>query len=339
MENQTHRQQIAGIADPLIRQQTDGITPGEAAALAQMPEAATPDLLYAAFNVTRAFEKSDIFTCSIINAKSGRCSQDCAFCAQSAHHDTRVAIYPLMGMDEMVSRAMEMDRMGAGHFSMVTSGYGLDTSEIDTICAAAARIREKTGLTVCCSPGMLSKEHAEKLAASGVTHFHHNLETAKSYFPAVCSTHPYKEDIQALKTAAAAGLKVCTGGILGLGESWRQRIELAFDLKELNADRIPLNFLNPIAGTQMGDRSLMAPMEALKSIALFRLIHPRKDITICGGREATLGDYQSWVFLAGANGLMVGNYLTTRGRDGRTDMAMIRQWEALREASPGRRSR
>jgi biotin synthase len=143
--------------------------------------------------------------------------------------------------------------------------------------------------------------------------------------PFICTTHDYEDDIQSLEAAKAAGLVVCSGGIFGMGESWAQRVELAFTLKELDVDSVPINFLNPIRGTRLQDRPLLPPLEALKIIALYRFIHPHKDITVCGGREATLGDFQSWVFAAGANGLMVGNYLTTRGRSMEADAVMIRE--------------
>jgi biotin synthase len=166
---------------------------------------------------------------------------------------------------------------------------------------------------------------AERLKESGVTTYHHNLETARSFFDQVCTTHQYDEDINTVHIAKSVGMKTCCGGILGLGETWEQRAELAFTLKELEVDSIPVNFLNPIPGTKMENRQLLSPMEALRSIALFRLVNPEKDIVICGGREVTLGDFQSWVFMAGANGLMVGNYLTTAGRDIKMDMDMIKE--------------
>lgn len=321
------KQRISAITENLIQNKTAAISKAEAEEIAALPESAMPALLLTASEIAQAFGKSDIFTCSIINAKSGRCSQDCAFCSQSMHHNTKIAIYPLMDQAELVNRALEMDQAGASHFSIVTSGYALNESEIETICAATSEIRKKTGLTVCCSPGMLTKEQAEKLAASGVTNYHHNLETAESFFDRVCTTHAYPEDIEALEIASASGLNVCSGGILGLGESWGQRIELAFKLNELTVPRIPINFLNPIPGTRMAGQEICSPMEALKCIALFRFINPDRDITICGGREVILRDYQSWVFAAGANGIMVGNYLTTQGRDLEMDMEMIREWQ------------
>lgn len=322
---------IADLTERIISDPETGASEEAAMRLAALPDTELPELLACAHAVTAACAKGDFFTCTIINAKSGRCSQDCAFCAQSARHATGVPTYPLLSKAEMLACALEMDRTNATHFSMVTSGHRLNDDEIDIICDTTADIRAKTGLAVCCSLGMIAARQAEKLRQSGVTRYHHNLETARSFFPEICTTHDYDEDIDTLKTAAAAGLSVCSGGIMGLGESWQQRVELAFTLKSLNVQRIPINFLNPITGTKLADRPLLPPLEALKSIALFRFIHPRADITICGGREPTLKDFQSWVFPAGANGLMIGNYLTTRGRDLAADLEMIDAWRGLRK--------
>ncbi|HMA66403.1 MAG TPA: biotin synthase BioB [Desulfosalsimonadaceae bacterium] len=321
-------------ANKATKNPSPAISREEALRLAELAPGEIPDLLYAAHRIARAREKTEIFTCTIINAKSGLCSQDCAFCAQSAHHETNAPVYPLLSKQELAQGALEAESSGARHFSMVTSGYALDEGETETICEAAQEIRRKTALAVCCSPGMLSRDQAEKFRAAGITTYHHNLETAESFYPHVCTTHPYEEDIRSLQTAADAGLVVCSGCILGLGESWQQRVELAFALSATSAARIPINFLSPIAGTKMGHRPVMEPVEALKCIALFRFINPDKDIIICGGREAALADYQSWVFAAGANALMVGNYLTTRGRGLSTDREMIRQWQHMLQPEP-----
>lgn len=303
----------------------------EALALADVSGNDLIDLLIGAHKITETYKKDDIFTCAIINAKSGRCSQDCAFCAQSGHHKTGVAVYPLMSKEEMTNKALEMDKINATHFSMVTSGYSLNDDEIDVICATAQEIRQKTKLTVCCSLGALTPKQARWLYESGITNYHHNLETAESYFDQICSTHAYEEDINTIKIAVESGLKACSGCIFGLGESWEQRVELGLTLKELNIPRIPINFLNPIPGTRLEKMPLLSPFDALKCIALMRFIHPRADITICGGRETVLKDFQSWLFMAGANGLMIGNYLTTQGRNMNMDLEMIDTWESLRK--------
>jgi biotin synthase len=266
-----------------------------------------------------------VFTCAIVNAKSGLCSQDCAFCAQSAHHDTGVDTYPLKDSAAMARRAREVKRAGASRFSMVTSGMGPTEAEVATICRTAETVRREVGLEVCASLGMLTPDQARRLVDSGITRYHHNLETARSFFPKICTTHDYEEDLETVRIAKAAGLAVCAGGILGLGESWEQRVELAITLRKLGVDSVPLNFLNPIPGTRLADRSLLKPMTALRCIALFRFILPQQEIPICGGREVALKDFQSWIFLAGASGLMVGNYLTTNGREVDDDMEMIEE--------------
>jgi biotin synthase len=320
---------IFTITEKILTDTTYAVSEKEALFLADLEGDDIIDLLACANRITSTFLPKEIFTCTIINAKSGHCSQDCAFCAQSARHQTDIKTYPLLSKDEMVTNALEMEKTGATYFSMVTSGERLTDAEIETICSATTEIKAKTGLSVCGSLGILTDNQAQVLKQSGMTNYHHNLETAESFFDQICTTHTYAEDIETLKAATASGLLACSGCILGLGESWAQRVEVAFTLKELNVNRIPINFLNPIAGTRLEHQSPLAPMDALKSIALFRFINPQTDITICGGREHTLKDFQSWIFMAGANGVMIGNYLTTRGRDMQMDLEMIDTWQRL----------
>jgi len=282
------------------------------------------ELLERANALRHQYKKNKVFTCGIINAKSGLCSQDCAFCAQSIHHQTHTKTFPLFEKQTMINHALGLEDNGASHFSIVTSGLRLSGHEIDTICSAMIEIKKRTNLILCASLGTITSQRARKLKQSGVTNYHHNLETAQSFFDHICTTHEYEDDIETIHQAKSAGLRVCCGGIMGLGESWEQRIELAFLLKELNVDSIPINFLNPIPGTQLENQPLLSSLSALKCIALFRLIHPDKDIVICGGREKTLKEDQTRLFFAGANGLMIGNYLTTPGRQIEIDLAMIR---------------
>ncbi|MGD8845700.1 MAG: biotin synthase BioB [Desulfobacteraceae bacterium] len=283
----------------------------------------TMDLIFCAGKIREKFMTPAVFKCAIINAKSGMCPEDCAFCAQSVHHHTHAETYELLSARELEETGLKMAADGATNYSMVTSGTSLTDAEIDIVCGVARRLREKTGLTLCASVGLLNRDGARKLKAAGISRYHHNLETARSNFKTICSTHDYDDDIETVKLAKEAGMVACSGGIFGMGESWRQRVELAFTLKALDVDSIPVNFLNPIKGTRLERQPLLPPMEALKVIALYRFIFPRKDITICGGREATLKDFQSWIFAAGANGLMVGNYLTTQGRNLEADLGMI----------------
>jgi biotin synthase len=315
---------LMGLAERTLKENDFRISPEEGCRLASLPDEEMPALIMCADAIRRKYKGNRIVTCSITNAKSGLCTEDCAFCAQSAHHETGIAPHPLLSEEEMVGDALKLHESGASEFSLVTSGFALTDRELETIGRAAGAIKQKTGMMLCSSLGVLSESRARRLKESGISAYHHNLETARSFFDHVCTTHDYEDDVQTVKVAKAAGFKVCCGGILGLGESWEQRVELAMTLRDLDVDSIPVNFLNPVPGTRMGERPLLSPREALKCIALFRFINPRKDITICGGREVTLRDLQSWIFAAGANGLLVGNYLTTAGRDIKADMDMIR---------------
>ena len=317
--------QIINLAEKII---DHGYVPAyeEACALAHLPEEDTFDLLACAHKITRSFKGNRITLCAILNAKSGFCTEDCAFCAQSSHHRTGIKTYDLLSEGEIIEKALRSKRDGATRYSMVTSGLMLTEKEIDTVCCSAEAITAQTDLTVCGSLGVLTEVRARRLREAGISVYHHNLETSRSFFPQVCTTHDYDDDIETVRLAKASGMKACSGGILGLGETWEQRVEMAFTLKELDVDGIPMNFLNPIPGTKMEDRPLLTPMEALKCIALYRFINPDKNILICGGREVTLRDFQSWIMLAGANGFMIGNYLTTQGRTIKTDMEMIQDY-------------
>jgi len=314
---------ITDIVEPTISSDDFQISHEEALTLIPDNKEAILDLISCANKIRQRFKPQPVFRCGIVNAKSGRCAENCAFCAQSAHHRSAVEIYGLRSANELVDEGLRLAAAGATHYGIVTSGTALNESEIDTVCRVAERLRAGSGLRLCASLGMLSDTSARKLKAAGIDRYHHNLETARSHFDQICTTHSYDEMIATIRSARAAGLEVCSGGIFGMGESWPQRVELAFQLRELEVDSVPINFLNPIPGTRMEGRSPLPPLEALACIALFRFIHPHRDITVCGGRELTLKDFQSWVFLAGANGLMVGNYLTTQGRSITMDLEMI----------------
>lgn len=315
-------QAIVDLASKIVRGDGD-ITQQQALDLAYADAAQTLDLIALANKIRQHFKYAEVFKCAIINAKSGMCPEDCAFCAQSAHHHSQVQTYQLLSAEQLEQTGLEMAAAGATNYSMVTSGTRLTEAEIETVCRVARRLKRKSDLTLCASVGLLTAQTARQLRAAGITRYHHNLETARSYFDRICTTHDYEDDIETVRLAQQAGLVVCSGGIFGMGETWSQRVELAFTLKELNVDSVPINFLNPISGTRLETRPLLPPMEALKCIALYRFIHPKRDITVCGGRETALKDFQSWIFAAGANGVMVGNYLTTQGRCIDTDLEMI----------------
>jgi biotin synthase len=281
-------------------------------------------VLEAADRVRRAHAGEAVNLCSIVNARSGACPEDCAFCAQSARYRTAAEVYPLIARDAILDRAREARSFGAREFSIVTSGYGEGRArDFERISEAVRAVGAGTPLHVCASLGVLTGKQLGALADAGLSRYHHNLETARSHFPSVCTTHDYEEDYEMVRRAKEAGLYVCSGGIFGMGESAEQRVELAMTLRELDVDSVPVNFLNPIPGTPLEGVRDLTPLDCLKIIAMLRLVLPRKDIVVCGGREVNLRDLQSMIFFAGANGMMVGGYLTTSGRNYRDDVRMV----------------
>jgi biotin synthase len=283
------------------------------------------DLFAAANRIKTHFVGNQVHLCSIINAKSGRCGEDCAFCAQSAHHETEAPIFPLVSEEAITRAARDAEQKGSGCFGIVTSGTSIGSGEeLEMICTALRRIRSERIINPSCSLGIIDQETAVRLEAAGAVTYHHNLETARSFFPSICTTHDYEDDVQTIRNVRQAGMKVCCGGIFGMGETMAQRVELALTLRELEVDSVPINFLNPIPGTRLAAANFLTPLECLHIIALFRLILPKKRITVCGGREKNLRDLQSWMFFAGANGTMIGNYLTTTGRDEQQDRQMLK---------------
>jgi biotin synthase len=282
------------------------------------------DLAALANRVRDEFNGNKIDLCSLLNAKSGRCSEDCAFCAQSVHYETEAPIYSLMNADQMVREAKEAQKRKTGRFCLISSGRQLNDEEFEVILSGLDRIQKETTLDLDCSLGTLSRERAESLKKVGVTRYNHNLETAESHFSKICTTHSFQDRVQTIEVLKDQGFSVCCGGIIGLGESPQQRLELAFSLRQLGIDCIPFNVLNPRPGTPLERSESVPPMEIIKTIALFRLIIPRGTIKIAGGREVNLRDLQSLALLAGANGLIVGNYLTTPGRSAEDDLTMVR---------------
>ncbi len=264
------------------------------------------------------------FTCAIVNAKSGRCAENCRFCAQSAHHGTDAPAYPLLSTDELVARAEQTAEAGADYCGFVMSGTRPTREEFDRLCEAAARIAKRVPIRLCASLGLLSEEEAKRLKEAGFASYHHNIETAPSLYPEICPSHNFDERAQTARNAKAAGLRLCCGGLFGLGESWEQRLELSRVLAELDVDSIPVNFLSAIPGTPLEAMPPLPPEEALAIVAVLRLLHPARDIVICGGRSKILGRFEPLLFAAGANGLMVGNYLTTAGGAVEADRDMLR---------------
>lgn len=301
-----------------------GIRAEDALSVLELPQAEIWRLLAMSETVRRRFKGDRIRLCSIVNAKSGLCSEDCAFCSQSSRSTASIEKYPLMGEEEMVMAARDAKQRGAREFSIVTSGLSIrNKRELDRVGRAISRIGTEVGIETCVSMGALSADSIAFLLSKGLRSVHHNLETARGFFPSICTTHDYEEDIRAVRRAKAAGAWVCCGGIFGIGESLADRVELAMTLRELDVDSIPVNFLNPIEGTPLDGKSELTPFGCLKIIAMMRLCHPAREIIICGGREVNLRDLQGLIFAAGASGMMIGNYLTTSGRPAEDDLRMV----------------
>ncbi len=270
------------------------------------------------------FKGEDVKICSIVNAKSGRCVEDCSFCAQSSSFKTDAPETELMSVEEMVAAAKEAEAFGANEFSIVASGTKMDDrQELDKVIAAVRRIKAETKLETCCSLGLMELDDLKELKAAGLDRCHHNLETAASFFNKIVTTHTYEDEVKAVQNAKEAGLQVCVGGIFGMGETFAQRVELAFSIRELGTQSLPINFLKPIDGTGLDHLETIEYYDALKTIALLRLVLPKIDLFVCGGREEVMTDKQEQLFSAGANGILGGNYLTTKGQDPKRDIEMI----------------
>lgn len=283
------------------------------------------ELLVRASKKREQYSGNKVTACSIINARCGGCAEDCAFCAQSKNSTAKIDYYALVSEDKIIKAAEKAVKDGAHHFGIVTSGRAVNGSkDLEVICRAVEHISKKLSISPCASLGTLDRKSLRRLRDSGLVRYHHNLETSESFFPTVCTTRSYKAQIEAVKDARDAGLSLCSGGIFGLGESRGQRIELLDTIRSLNVDSIPLNFLVPIPGTRMENMKDLTPFECLKIIAVARLMMPDKTIRVCGGREHNLRDFQSWIFSAGADGLMIGGYLVTSGREVHADLQMIK---------------
>lgn len=302
----------------------EDITFKEAEFLINIDDNNTMLLLAMADKIRQKYAGDAVDCCAIINGRSGKCSENCKFCAQSAHYHTGVKEYPLLAEKEIFAAAKKAKEAGAVRFSIVTSGRGQSKADdFNNICRILTKIKKELQMEVCASLGILSLEQAQQLKQAGVTRYHSNLETAGSFFPDICTTHTYADKFVTIKNAQAAGLRVCSGGILGLGETSKQRIELAFTLKELGIDSIPLNLLTPIAGTPFANNKPLTPLEILRTYAVFRFILPKAQIRTAGGREVNLRDLQALALNGGASGIMIGGYLTTLGRNAKQDMQML----------------
>lgn len=281
------------------------------------------DLFSSANRIREHFKGNSVELCAIVNAKSGACSEDCSYCAQSAKSKAEISIYPLLKKEAIIEKAKEAKAGGVKRFSIVTSGKKTSKGELKEIASIIKEIK-KLGLMPCASVGLLDKDELALLKENGLERYHHNLETSESFFPEICRTHTYYDKLKTIEATKEAGLSICSGGIFGMGETWEDRIEMAFTLKKLDVDSVPVNFLNPIKGTLMENQQMLNPLEALKIISLYRFLLPSKEIRICGGRTQVLGEFNSMVFTAGADSLMTGNYLTTTGKNYSDDLKLLK---------------
>jgi biotin synthase len=287
------------------------------------------ELISVASKVRKDETGGELELCGVINAKSGSCSEDCKFCAQSAHYCTAIPEYPLKNTDEIIAAAGKAKKNGADRFGIVTSGNRLTSDEILLVAEAIHIIKEEIGIIPCASLGALDAESFKTLKEAGLSRYHHNVETSERFYSEIVSTHAYKERVQTVKNAKAAGLEVCSGGILGMGETWDDRLDMALLLKELEVDSVPLNFLVPIKGTPLQDAVTISPFDALRVIAIFRIILGGVTIKVVAGRESVLKDFQGMIYMAGANGMMVGGYLTIAGRSVEEDQALVEEVRRL----------
>jgi len=300
--------------------------PADIAELQRLPLA---ELMQRALATKLSRRGTSFSFCSIINAKSGRCSEDCRFCVQSSHYRTEAPIYPLLDRDTVLSAAQEAQKIGASHFSLVTSGRGLSAKERPQVAELIAAIKKEVDIKVCASLGILREDEFRELKEAGLSRYHHNLETSAEHFPRVCTTHSFADRLHTINAAHAAGLSVCSGGIFGLGESEEDRLSMAASLLECGVDSVPINILVPLAGTPFAHLQPPGAHEILRAIALYRLILPTVTIRLAAGRESALADFLSSAFLAGADGMMIGGYLTQKGRPPEADRAFAREIQEI----------
>jgi biotin synthase len=263
--------------------------------------------------------------CSLVNAKSGGCAEDCGFCAQSRYAEADTPMHPMMEPEQILEHARAAEAAGAHRFCMVTQGQGLSKRDFQKVLAGARLVAQHTNLKRCVSVGHISAERASALKEAGIQRVHHNVETAESYYPEVSTTVRYEGRLRTIDAVKQAGLETCVGGILNLGETREQRVEMAFELAAIDPTSVPINLLNPRAGTKFGERELMDPWEAVKWIAIFRLILPDALFRLCGGRVENLGELQQTAVKAGLNGVMMGNFLTTLGNTPEDDRTMFEE--------------
>ena len=295
-------------------------TPAEAMALLSMAE----EELFARATALREMAFGHRVTlCAIINARSGNCAMDCRFCSQSRYNHTPIEVFPLLPDAVLGERIRALAALPVARIGIVTSGAALGGDELDRLCTIIAALPEQVRCRVCASLGRVPEQGLARLRAAGLTRFHHNLETSRSYYPQICTSQRWEQRRDTVLHAVKTGMSVCCGGLFGLGESWEDRVDFAFSLKAMGVRDVPMNFLHPHPKTPLAGRAPLEPDEALRIIAVFRHILPTATLRICGGRPVTLGPRQHEIFAAGANALMTGDYLTTHGLGTDQDLSMI----------------
>jgi biotin synthase len=287
------------------------------------------ELLFAAHRVRSAVFGRQVSLCAIAAGKLGGCTEDCKWCAQSSRSASKdLQKARLAEPEEILAAAEEAGTCGVSRMGIVNSGRRPSQADIDRVCRAAEahhRKSENPGMSLCASLGAIDARQARQLVSAGVRRYHHNLETSRGHYGRVVTTHDYQERLDTLAAAREAGMRLCCGGLFGIGESWQDRLELAETIRrDVRPDVVPVNFLVPVPGTPLGQSDPLEPLEALKILAVYRLMLPEIDLKLAGGRETVLRDLQSWIFFAGATSCMIGNYLTTAGRDSETDLRMLR---------------
>ncbi|HAC62950.1 MAG TPA: biotin synthase BioB [Cyanothece sp. UBA12306] len=286
-------------------------------------------LCEAADRVRQACCGNVVDLCSIINVKSGNCSENCSFCSQSAHHQGEDSpIYGLKSSAEILAQAKAAAAAGAKRFCLVSQGrgpkyQGAKSQEFEQILATVRQITAETSIKPCCALGEVTPEQAQALKEAGVTRYNHNLEASEDFYPEIVTSHSWRDRVETIKNLKAAGIQACSGGIMGMGETWEDRVDLALALRELAVESVPINLLNPRKGTPLGENPRLDPFDALKAIAIFRLILPQQILRYAGGREAIMGDYQSLGLKAGINAMLIGHYLTTLGQPPEQDLALV----------------
>ena len=299
------------------------LTADELARLAQLPPESVPALASIAHEVRLVWCGPEVEVEGILSAKTGGCPEDCSFCSQSSRFDSPVKATPFLDAGEILAAAEETAKVGASEFCIVLAVRGPDERIMQQVLDIVPQVREQTGLNLACSLGILTREQAERLAAGGVHRYNHNLETARSFFPQIVTTHTWDERFETCQLVRDVGMELCCGALLGMGESDEQRLELLQQLRQVDPAEVPLNFLNPRPGTPLMIRRLVEPLEAIKWIALFRLALPGVILRYAGGREVTLRELQAMGMTSGINALIVGNYLTTLGRAPEDDLQML----------------